>query len=49
MRNFKLQNMRELFKISLFMLKTGHREVHLGTAFHLAERCGANVQYEQLP
>ena len=30
-------------------LKTGHREVHLGTAFHLAERCGANVQYEQLP
>ena len=30
-------------------LKTGHREVHLGTAFHLAERCGVNVQYEQLP
>jgi len=27
-------------------LKTGHREVHLGTAFHLAERCGVNVRYE---
>lgn len=30
-------------------LKTGHHEVHLATAFHLAQRCGVQVRYEAPP
>ena len=27
-------------------LKTGHNDVHIGTAFHLAELCGVKIEYE---
>ena len=27
-------------------LKTGHSDVHIGTAFHLAELCGVKIEYE---
>lgn len=30
-------------------LKTGHNNVHLGTAFHLAELCGVKIQSEITP
>ena len=30
-------------------LKTGHHEVHWGTAFHLAQRYGVQVRYEAPP
>ncbi len=30
-------------------LKTGRNDVHLGTAFHLAELCGVKIQHEAAP
>ena len=30
-------------------LKTGRKDVHLGTAFHLAELCGVKIQHEAAP
>ena len=27
-------------------LKTGHNDVHIGTAFHLAKLCGVKIEYE---
>ena len=27
-------------------LKNGHNDVHIGTAFHLAELCGVKIEYE---
>ena len=30
-------------------LKTGRNDVHLGTAFHLAEFCGVKIQHEAAP
>ena len=28
-------------------LKNGHNDVHIGTAFHLAELCGVKIEYEK--
>ena len=43
------KNLVDADKLFSNALKTGRNDVHLGTAFHLAELCGVKIQHEAAP